>query len=161
MYQIKNTSAAIKELQRLLRINQTSNYDLPTKNAVLKIQSKYGLEQTGISNYETFISILNEFHKYQSELWNSEYLFAPVFPYVEGDMGINAERINSALAIVSRNFSYEGPLPKGKYINSESITATEYLRRVFNYNDSKEIDEAFMNRLLIELKAIEIKERFR
>lgn len=161
MYQIENTSAAIKELQRLLRINQSSNYDLPTKNAVLKIQSKYGLEQTGITDYETFTSILDDFQKYKSQIFDSEYLFNPSFPYVEGNMGINAERINTALALVLKNFSYEGVIPSGKYISSHSISATQYLQKIFNYDKTEKIDEAFMNRLLIELKAIEIKEKFR
>lgn len=160
MYQIENTSAAIKELQRLLRINQSSNYDLPTKNAVIKIQSKYGLEQTGITDYETFTSILDDFKKYKSQILGSEYLFTPAFPYIEGNMGINAERINSALAIVSKNFSYEGVLPSGKYINSKSISAAKYLQKIFSCDESEKIDEAFMKRLLIELKAIELKEKF-
>ena len=160
MYQIENTPAAIKELQRLLRINQTSRYDRQTQNAVRDIQSRYGLTQTGIADYDTFNYILDEFHRYENMLWNSEYLFNPKFPYVEGDIGINVEIINNALAIILKDFFYEGLIPRGKFLSNESITAAKFLSEKFNYNISEEIDEALMNRILLELNAIEIKEKF-
>ena len=160
MYQIENTPAAIKELQRLLRINQTSRYDRQTQNAVRDIQSRYGLTQTGIADYDTFNYRLDEFHRYETEIWNSEYLFNPKFPYVKGDIGINVERINNALAIISKNFFYEGLIPRGNFLSNESITAAKFLSEKFNYNISEEIDEALMNRILLELNAIEIKEKF-
>ena len=65
MYHIENTSAAIKELQRLLRINQTTVYDQATRDAVLRIQSELGLEKTGIADYHTFTAIVENYQNYK------------------------------------------------------------------------------------------------
>lgn len=158
MYRIDNTSAAIKELQRLLRINQTTIYDQATRNAVLRIQNEQGLDQTGVADYQTFTAIVEKYHDYNSQIWNSDYLFNPKFPYILGDMDDNIGRINDVLSIVLKDYSYEGLLPKGTYYGDDTQNAAEYLRKIFKMQYFDGIDAKFMNRLLIEKNAIDIKD---
>ena len=157
MYRIEDQASAVKELQRLLGLNQTAFYDKKTREAVLMIQKELGLEQTGITDYATFNAIVNKYRNSMSQIWNSNYLFKPIFPYRQGDMNDNVEKINDALKIVLKNFTYEGVIPGGKYYGKDTQDAVIFLRSIFKMIESEEIDEAFMNRLIFEKAAIEIK----
>lgn len=161
MYRIEDTVSAIKELQRLLGLSQTGNYDDTTKGAVVSIQKKYALPINGVTDYSTFKVIVDEYKNRNTNVWESNYLFAPKFPFIKGDMGDNAGRINEALSTVLRNYRYEESLPRGKYVGSDTILAIRFLRKIFGMDKSDEIDERFMNRLILELDGIEIKEKYR
>ena len=89
-----------------------------------------------------------------------QYLFNPAFPYTIGDMGDNVGLINDAIRLVLSDFVYEGVVPKGKYLNQNTITAANFLRKIFKMDLSEEIDVLFVNRLLLEKSAIEIKRKF-
>ena len=60
MYRINDTISAIKEIQRLLGINQTGNYDKATRKAVGNIQQRYSLPVTEVSDYLTFNALVKE-----------------------------------------------------------------------------------------------------
>ena len=157
MYRIDDRISAIKELQRLLDLNQTGLFDKKTRDTVLKVQEKYNLKQTGIADYFTFTLIADEFREKKNNEWNSDYLFKPKFPYAKGDMGDNVGRINEALKIVLEDYVYEGIIPRGKYFGEDTLSAAKFLRKIFNMGSSDEIDEALMTRIMREREAIEIK----
>lgn len=159
MYRIEEQTDAIKEVQRLLQINQTGFYDRKTQNAVLAIQAKNNIDQTGIVDYETFTAILSEFHLKKNEKICAHYLSNPKFPYSKGDMDDNVGLINQVLTIVLEDYEYEGLLPRGKYFGNDTENGTVYLRKIFSMGDSDKIDEAMMNRILVEKEAIELKKK--
>jgi hypothetical protein len=159
MYRIEDSTAAVKELQRLLGLKQTGNYDGKTANAVKMKQDEYSLEKTGIADYETFTLIVDEYRVKRDRVWNSSYLHSPKFPYVNGDMGDDEGRINEALYTVLKEYSYEGTLPRGGYLGDDSFYGVKYLRDIFGMEQRDEIDEQLMNRILAELEAIKIKKR--
>lgn len=160
MYRIEDTVSAIKEVQRLLRINESGIYDESTKNAVTNIQRKYNLSETGNVNYETFNAIVKEYRKEASRLNTSNYLFDPVFPYVLDDMDENVALINNAITLVLKDYRYEESLPSGKYLGKNTVDAVNFLQGVFKLPVSHEIDVTFLNRLLLEKKAIETKNKY-
>ena len=157
MYRIDDRSGAVKELQRLLEINQTGFFDNKTKNTILEIQKKNNLEPTGVADYITFTSIADEFRENKNNKWNSDYLFNPQFPYVKGDMGDNIGRINEALRVILEDYVYEGIIPGGTFFGDNTLSSVKFLRKIFNMESSDEIDEALMTRIMREREAIEIK----
>ena len=160
MYRIEDTVSAIKEVQRLLQLNQTGIYDKNTGIAVNNIQRIYSLKEAEEVDYDTFRAIVAEYKKSKSKSSNSNYLFNPVFPYKLDDMDENVRLINDAMIPVLNDYTYEGRKPNGKYLNFDTIDAANFLRIIFRMNNSEEIDEAFVNRLLLEKKAIEEKIRY-
>ena len=161
MYRIEDNISAIKELQRLLGVNESGFYDKKTDSAVNEIRKRNSLPQNKEVDYETFKTIVSEHKEKISQQWKSDYLISPSFPYVENNMGANAGRINKALAILLKEYTYEGVLPHGSYINSDTINGIHYLQRVFIMEERDAIDVELMNRIIAELIAIEIKDLYR
>ena len=160
MYRIDDTVSALKEVQRLLNVNQTGIYDTSTKKAVEQIQLNYGLKRADVVNYKTFNAILAEYNKREMSELNSNYLFKPVFPYTIGDMDDNVGLINDALRLVLSDYVYEDAAPRGNYLNKNTITASNFLRKIFKMDLSDQLDELFIKRLLLEKSAIEIKRKY-
>ena len=158
MYQINDRIAAIKEIQRLLGISQTGKYDSETKDKVLNIQESYGIEKTGTVDYTTFNAILTEHNQNNSA--HMQYLYAPNYPYAEGDMNENVYMIHNALSPVLKDYRYDGDFPSGKYLGKSTINAVNYLRSIFGMLTSDKIDEKFINRLLLERDLLELKSAY-
>ena len=159
MYHIEDTVSALKEVQRLLGVNQTGAYDENTKKAVDKIQNAYGLSANSFVDYETFEAIVKDYKRKTEYTLKTDFLFDPVFPYRLYDVDDNVRSINDAIALISAEYSYEDVLPKGKIISQYSITAANFLRDIFNMKRSELIDEPLINRLILEKRAIEIKNK--
>ena len=158
MYQINDRIAAIKEIQRLLGINQTGKYDAETKDKVLNIQKSYGIEKTGAVDYTTFNAILSEHNQKNSS--HMQYLYAPNYPYVEGDLNENIYMIHNALYPVLKDYRYDGDFPSGRYLGKSTINAVNYLRSIFGMLTSDTIDEKFIRRLLLERDFLELKSAY-
>ena len=160
MYRIEESDEAIKEVQRLLGILQSGRYDNSTRVAVSDVQRASSLPITGITDYKTFTRIVRKYKDKTEGIFNSDFLFSPHFPYIKGDMGGDVGRINDALAIVLKSYSYEGVSPRGKYIGEDTMNGVKFLERIFGMDERDEIDARLMNRILIELDGIKIKEKF-
>ena len=160
MYHIEDRVSAIKSVQKMLLIPPTGIYDSKTRDTVIKIQRMYRLEESGVADYETFEAILAEYNKEKLRESDFSYLFAPKFPYTEGDIGDNIRLINEALELVLKDYRYDGPPPKGRYLGQDTVGAVKFLRGVFKMPLSEEIDRGFLNRLLLERDAIETKIKF-
>ena len=160
MYRIDDAVSALKEVQRLLNVNQTGIYDTSTKKAVEQIQLNYGLKRADVVNYKTFNAILSEYNKRKMRELNSNYLFNPIFPYTIGDMDDNVGLINDALRLVLADYVYEDAVPRGKYLSANTITASNFLRKIFKMDLSDQLDELFIKRLLLEKSAIETKRKY-
>lgn len=157
MYWIEDKSAAIKNIQRLLGVNQTGFYDTVTKDAVVKIQKSGAREKTGVIDFGTFELIVDEYNKRKRRYTKENYLFMPRFPYRMNDLGENISMIHKALKPVLLDYIYEGAFPEGAFMNIDTVNAVNFLRKIFDMPLSNEIDEEFLGRLLMEKKAIEVK----
>ena len=161
MYRIEDSVSATKELQRLLGLNQTGDYDKATRSEVIKMQERYSLPKTAKADYETFKVIVKEHRSNKEKAWHSDYLYSPSFPFRDGDMGDNVRRINEALSTVLKDYHYEGIIPKGAYFGEDTANGVRYMQKVFVMQETGIIDAVFMNRILSELKGIEIKRQYR
>lgn len=159
MYRIEDQTSAIKELQRLLGIAQTGYYNAKTRELVMATQESEKMPVTGIADYRTFSAIVKKHRMNAQQTWSNNYLFSPSFPYKEGDMDENVQKINKGIAAVAQGYSYEGTVPNGKYYGYHTVMASNYLRKVFGMEASDVVDESFMNRLIAELDALEIKRK--
>ena len=160
MYRIEDTQSAIKELQRLLGQRQSGIYNDATRRNVLAAQAKYSLEETGVADYHTFTKITEEYRKRKTFEWKNDILFRPRFPFSPGDFGDNEAKINSVLALVLAEYSYEGIPPRGSYIGDDTVSGVIYLKKIFGMSETTDIEEDFLNRLLSEKRAIELKREF-
>ena len=161
MYHIEDKVAAIKEIQRMLGVNQTGVYDNATKTEVRRIQSEFSIDQTQVVDYETFKAIQKKYYKRRTSVPNSDYLISPTFPYKENDMDSNVELINKALAPILREYEYEGVIPHGSFLGESTLIAANFLREIFGIPKSDKIDSEFVNRLLLERKGLELKRKTR
>jgi len=162
MYNIENKIEAIKEVQRLLGINQTGTYDEKTTEAVNKIQKSYNLTQTGITDYVTFKAILVEYKT--RNLINDKdisILFNPDFPYALGDFDGNVGHINSVIRDIFTDYTIESKLPFGNYYGKDTENAVIQLRKIFMMNESAGVDAPLFKRMIMERDAIELKKRIR
>lgn len=159
MYRIDDTIASLKEVQRLLGINQTGVFDNRTRKAVADIQGKYSLDASDTVDYTTFNYIVKEYRRKKLQDKKTDYLFSAEFPYVINDIDPNVELINGALRYVLEDYTYEGIMPSGRFLGINTIDAANFLRQVFILPLSDQIDREFVNRLLIEKQAIEAKRK--
>ena len=157
MYHIDDKVCAIKEVQRLLGLNQTGVYDRDTIKGVRAIQEAYALEKNDFVDYKAFVAICREYRKGLKT--HNHYLYAPKYPYRVGNMDTNVTLIHSALSPVLEDYRYEGQIPSGSFLGESTITAVNYLRNIFGMPCRDEIDELFINRLLLEKRGLEIKRK--
>ena len=160
MYRIEDTESAIKDVQRLLSVNQSGIFDDKTRKKVVEIQEKYEIDKSGVVDYETFKKISLEHRIKQSGMRTNDYLFNPNFPFIESNFSDNVEKINGILSLVLSDYAYEGILPKGKYYGKSTVDGVGYMRKIFGMEDSEEVDAVFFNRITSEKRAIELKRIF-
>ncbi len=155
MYNINDKNSAIKELQRLLRINQTGQYDSNTKSAVKEHQEKNNIAVTGITDYETFESVVNEHILYEMIELNKLNLHElPDFPYKYGDSGTNVGVINSILGEIFEEYTIETKLPRGKYFDKDTENAVTRLQAIFMLSETGQVDDIMFARMVDEKNAI-------
>ena len=160
MYNIEDKPSAIKEVQRLLDINQTGEYNNKTSEAVKEIQKSKGLTETGITDYETFSVIVEDYReRVLSDPNGVKSLFTPAFPYSLGDHGSNVDYINTIIRDVFEEYRLETKLPRGNYYTRDTENAVIRLRQIFNMGESKETDVTLFNRIILEREAIQLKKR--
>ena len=160
MYNIENKPEAIKEVQKLLGIKKTGNYNIETRDKVLAIQKRFGIPRSGEVNYETFLILVNEYRANHKKNGNTNgLLFSPTFPYTYGDFDENIEYINSLIRDIFTDYMIESKLPYGNFYGYDTEKAVKMLRKIFMLQDIKAIDEELFRRMLVEKDAIAIKNR--
>lgn len=160
MYNIEDKPGAIKEVQRLLGVSQSGIYDEMTKKSIISFQSKRNIEASGITDYQTFTALVDEHKKTNQERLATLHLFNERFPYKEGDMNNNIAIINDMIAIVLKDYRYDGAPPSGKYFGEDTLRALRYIQGIFGMEETDQISSEFFSRLIIERDAIEIKNKY-
>ena len=162
MYSIDDKSAAIKSIQKLLRVNPTGVFDKNTINAVAETQKRNGLEVSGRVDYITFLAILAEYKLFlSSNLPNEISLLNSNRQYKFGDYGVEVERINSLLGAIISEYRVEHRIPRGPYFNHDTVAAIKAVRKIFGMSDSSTLDSRLYNRIFQESESIKIKNQFK
>ena len=148
MYNINDKPAAIKEVQRLLLLNETGIYDNKTEEAVIEKQREAELEITGIVDLATFEAIVKDFK--DTALKNRVKEEAPLegeFPYDIGEFGQDTVILNAMLAGAIDKHALPLWRPKGGYYSKVTAAAVTRLREIFLLESGTHIDEIFYDRL--------------
>ena len=155
MYFIEDKTAAIKAMQKMLKINQTGEYDALTRGRVIEHQKNNSINTTGIVDYETFISILEDYrYVILKENAQTSIFENPSFPYKLGDFDENVGKINTLINDIFTDYLLETPLPTGKYFGKDTENAILRLRNIFALESSPYLDEILLDRMIKEHKRI-------
>lgn len=149
MYFIDDKVAAIKEIQRLLGVSRSGNFDAKTREAVKTHQMLNGIEPTGIVDYNTFISISAN-HKLRTGKQKIEKCVPLVtrFPYQIGYSGDDVTMINSLLSNAVEKYELNYIKPRGKYYSVRTAGVVRRLREIFLLEDGYHVDSLFFELLL-------------
>ena len=155
MYFIEDISAAVKSIQKMLKINQTGEYDTLTRSRVIEHQENNSINATGIVDYETFISI-HAAYRYEiiKENAKTSILENPSFPYKLGDFDENVEKINILINDIFEDYLLESPIPTGKYFGKDTENAILRLHSIFALESTPYLDEILFDRIIKEHKRI-------
>lgn len=149
MYDIRNKSEAIRRIQKMLKVNESGIYDSKTRQKVTLHQELYSIEQSGVVDYITFLSILSEYNKNKIiELTNKNTPFTDGFPFRPGDSGDSITIINAMLKSAIEKYGLDATIPRGPFYSDATGIAVLELRRIFMLEEKNEIDEIFYDRLL-------------
>ncbi len=158
MYTIENISEAVKEIQRLLGLSQTGDFNSVTENAVRAHQAKVEINESGIVDYETFLSLIEEAKMKEKEKNSSVYLpSAPYFPYKFGDNGRNVSLINTLIAEISEDYFLASRLPRGDFYGKDTENSIKELQVIFLLEETGEVDAVLLSRMIDEKNAIKMR----
>ena len=151
MYFISEKQNAIKTVQKFLGETETGVYNKRTKDKVKQHQAENNLQESGIVDYETFISLKE---KYLKE--GDGHIIFPRFPYKKGDSGTEIAILNALLTEIIREYTFDGIAPSGEYYGENTVDAVIRLREIFMLKHSVEIDKELFFMLLAEKNAINL-----
>ena len=151
MYHIEDKSSAIKEIQKMLSVNETGNCDEKTRASVLELQRLKGLASNGVVDYNTYTVIREEYErrKRRENVFKSSVLRDNAFPYELGSHGHDVTILNGMLANQIEKYSLPLWKPRGSFYSKATAFAVEFLREVFYLEGGRCIDELFYEKLSI------------
>lgn len=158
MYSLTDKNMAIKEVQRLLGLNQTGQYDAQARLSVSEHQSKNKIPITGTVDYATFESIANAYQEAADIAYARNFLIQPAFPYYFGANDSNVGYINSLIREIFTQYTLESKLPKGNFYSTDTAEAVKALRKIFMLEDGEAVDEILLARMLKERNSIKLKD---
>ena len=148
MYELTNRAAALRNVQNMLGLNESGIYDTKTKNRVLLHQKDNSLQESGVIDYLTFLSIVREYNNSKLKYKVSQKTpFRDGFPYKKGDFGDEINILNSMIRKAINEYRLNSTLPRGPYYSDATIEAVRELRGIFMLSQVDFIDEEFYDRL--------------
>lgn len=149
MYHITDKKSAVKEVQRLLFLNQTGIYDENTRETVKKIQEKCGLEVSGIVDFMTFEAIKEDFYRHNTKntVQTLGALELNEFPYEFGAHSHDVSILNAMLSNKIDKYSLPLWKPRGAFYSKTTAKAVEAMREIFLLEKGRYIDEIFYDKL--------------
>ncbi len=157
MYSITDTEEAIKQIQKMLGLNETGQYNKETEDTVSRHQSDNGLVVSGVVDYETFLSIVKDYRHSREILYANSNLLNPQFPYSKGDYDSNVGYINAIIRDIFTEYRIETKPPQNDYYGLDTVEAVRALRDIFMLDMSDETDEILFNRMIKERNSLKFK----
>ena len=145
-------------------VTPDGSFGQATAEQVRSFKELFGLggdpERVSASTWNAITSVYDDLHSGDSYL--ESFVEANVkatvptsaFPILPGYMGENMQFINDHLRVLADHYRiFRSPI-RGSYFSDGSLEAVSALRKIWLLPPKAEIDEAFYNRMLIELKHI-------
>ena len=149
MYSLNDKRAAVKNVERMMKLPETGNYTQDLTNEIINYQEENNLKPTGFVNYETFLSLNrraeNE-RKFNSV--RDSLPFLSKFPYTFSDMGSDVLFINALLSDIIEKYRLDLRKPRGIFFSNDTVRAVEYLRKVMIIENGEHIDLEFIYNIL-------------
>ena len=174
MYYTDDRKSAIEEIQKFLlviyesgkrdidRISVDGIYGEETKRAVRQYQSLYGIEANGVVNKETFDALYSEYKEITDEIFLEEILIGEgLFPLTLGMQGDDVLLLNLYLIELSNVYKDLERVDKSTYFSARTERTVRGLQRIFNEEETGEVDKKLFNRIILELKAEQMREEYR
>ena len=163
MYNIDDKPAAIKEVQLYLRgvgydslpVIVSGVFDDNTIRAVKDFQAKNNLSETGAVNYETFVSLYDEFKLTEDKRGIREKHDSFItFPVTRGMSGDEIEYANNLIIDILDYYGHYHRVRKSAFFSEATEEGVIIIQELFNLTQTGEIDEITYKRMLIERDSI-------
>lgn len=152
-YMINDRTAAIRNIQRLLFMNESGVYDERTAETVREAQRRNGIGVSGLVDRETFYALLAEHDNEKMRKAYTSELDPREFPYDVGSYGVGVGEIvrlvRSALSVYDLPFNLRGSIYSAAL--GEAVRA---LRGIYGFDDATDVDEKLYVRIKRELLTI-------
>ncbi len=157
MYRIDDKPEAIRSVQRYLvvagnphiLIAPTGVYDENTRLSVEDFQSRKGLVQSGVVDYETFTLLYDDYvFITDREALNQKLDSFVNFPLYPGEFDNAMLHINRSLARILDYYGFTHRLRSSNFYSDETSNAVKTLRQIYLLEDSDVIDEEFYIRMI-------------
>ena len=167
MYELLDTPAAIREVQRFLYVIYDSiNPSLPrvaidgiygeeTVDAVTEFQRIYGLDATGIVDRITFDKLYSLYSSVKTSNITPDYVITGIgFPLRVGCQGKDVINVHLYISELENTYPDIGSVGRGSYYTEQTKNTVINLQNIFKLEPTGEIDAFLYQRILTELDAI-------
>ncbi len=165
MYELLDTVAAIKEIQKFLYvISDRVNNEIPrvsidgfygeeTENSVRIFQEIYDIEPSGKVDLITFNLLYSLYDENRIES-NSKTIQNEYFPIALGDQGNHVLNLHIVMLELKKRYKDIGNITKTTYFSKESENATWELQKIFRHLENGIVDYNLYIRMLTELDSL-------
>ena len=168
MYELSDSKAAIKEVQKFLHtVSVAVNPDVPriaidgiygeeTVEAVRIFQLLYGLPNTGYVDLHTFDMLYFLYSEAVNDKANADYIITDVgFPIKLGNQGKDVIAIHLYITELLTKYPDIGAVRQSSYFSEDTRNAVINLQKIFNLPPTGEIDFALYQRIITEVDSIQ------
>lgn len=147
MYHVGDKSAAVRNVQRMLDVQKSGIYDNVTRKNVASVQKKYGIEESGVVDLDTFDAIRDFYCSRRRELLYRSMDRLEEFPYGVGDYGADVACINRLLDEMLGYYGIKIRGVRGSLYTAATSEAVRTLRKIFGLGGVGELDSSFYERI--------------
>ena len=163
MYRINDKAAAIKEIQRYLRvvvgdeivITPNGIYDDVTRLGVIYLQDKYRLNKSGVVDMRTFDLLYAEYKRIiERESVQKEVGAYGCFPFKPGDLSPFLAVVGEKLACLLDHYGVTHDLLESSYYSLSLSEAVKEIRKIYLLEPNDLLDEELYSRLTVDYNSL-------
>lgn len=151
LYMSDDRTSAVKNIQRLLQINESGIYDTATARAVRAVQRNFGLDDSGIVDFATFSAILEMDKRNKLKRSYITGIDVSAFPYDVGDYGTDVREIIQLLYSALAPYSVSSGALRGAIYTVGVGNSAKKLREIYGMPIATSVDEDLYVRIRREL----------
>lgn len=164
MYRITDRDTAIRTLKRYLRVldegrrvQRSGVYDTGTIEAVMEIQRKAMLPETGVTDRITYDEV---YRRYLDAMkLDSPELKDWIFPIKVGDYSEKIRELNTMLSYMTEIYSMHNAVRAGGVFTDGGLSAVRELSEIYLLPSRDDVDGIFLYSLLRDYRAAKAMEK--
>lgn len=151
LYMPDDRASAVKNIQRLLKINESGIYDARTAQAVRAAQRSFGLDDNGRVDLPTFSAVLEMYRRNERTRSYTSGVDTSAFPYDVGAYGVGVREIIQLLYSALVPYSMTSSALRGAIYTVGVGDAAKKLREIYGLPIATYVDEDMYVRIRREL----------